>query len=179
MSPKNQIWHIRAKIPNYFSACRGDREKCLLHERVKEPRDGVQGWDSRDRAERLKCRIWVRTANHKEIRALAHEWEQKTERLYLERPKFPSPHTACYELNPVLLIGGKRTSQIKMSSTSCVFQCAVPSPGAQALLSSKAFWAQSSYFFWLKTVFFCSVSPKIWHNDLFKAVLTFKTSPLQ
>ncbi len=113
----------------------------------KEPRDGVQCWDSRDRAERLKCQIWVRTANHKEIRALAHGWEQKTERLYLERSTFPSPHTACYDKS-CFIDGEKGLFKSKCFPQLCFSMCSA------FARSSKPFWAQSSFLFWLKTGFF-------------------------
>ncbi len=138
----------------------------------KEPRDGVQGWDSRDRAERLKCQIWVRTANHKEIRALAHGWEQKTERLYLERSTFPSPHTACYDKS-CFIDGEKGLFKSKCFPQLVFFNVQCLCPELKALLSSKFIFVLA------KNRVFCSVSLKIWHNDLFKAVLTFKTSPLQ
>ncbi len=143
MSPKNQIWHIRAKIPKYFSACRGDKRK--VHEkspgmvcRAEIPETGLNDWNVRYESEPPTTKRSGHSHTNENRRQKDYTWKE---------PHFLA-HTQRVMIHPALLMGKKDFSNQNVFHKLCFSMCSA------FARSSKPFWAQSSFLFWLKTGFF-------------------------
>ncbi len=130
--------------------------------RAEIPETGLNDWNVRYESEPPT----TKRSGH------SHTNENRRQKDYTWKDPHFLAHTQRVMIHPALLMGKKDFSNQNVFHKLCFSMCSA------FARSSKPFWAQSSFLFWQKT-FFCSVSLKIWHNDLFKAVLTFKSSPLQ